>query len=268
MPLPFTVVDAFASRPFTGNPAAVVPLDAWLPDATLQNIAAEFNLAETAYVVRRADGDWDLRWFTPAVEVEMCGHATLAAGAVLLGPDDGAGVRLARFHTRHAGVLSVAHHGDGYRLSLPALHLDPAPADPAVAAALGAELVELLRSPRGYLIAVFADAATVRGLAPDMRAVAALPEMTVIATAPGDGDVSGAHVVSRVFVPAAGIDEDPVTGAAHAALTPYWSARSNRWSFAAHQASARGGDLGCSLEDDRAVLTGRCVVTMTGELQV
>ena len=260
MRLNFHQIDAFASAPFEGNPAAVMPLDAWLDDATLQAIAAENNLAETAYIVARTDGiaDYDLRWFTPTLEVELCGHATLASGHFLLAAEPGR--QTVTFATNVSGVLEVRRDGAGYTVSLPALPCTPAPLDPAVDAALGARVEALLRHPKGYLIAVFADAATVRGLAPDLRAVARLPEMTVIVTAPGDV----ADVVSRVFVPAGGIDEDPVTGSAHAALTPYWAMRLGRDSFTAYQASARSGHVRCALSGDRVLLGGKCVTVVEG----
>jgi PhzF family phenazine biosynthesis protein len=261
MRLNFHQIDAFASRAFEGNPAAVMPLDAWLDDATLQAIAMENNLAETAYIVPRSDGvaDYDLRWFTPAIEVELCGHATLASGHFVLSAD--ASRDAVTFATNVSGVLEVRRNGSGYALSLPALPCTPAPLDAAVDAALGASPEALLRHPKGYLIAVFADAATLRALTPDMRATARLPEMTVIATAPGDG---ANDIISRVFVPAAGIDEDPVTGSAHAALAPYWAARLDRDSFTAFQASPRGGHLHCTLAGDRVVLRGECVTVVEG----
>lgn len=261
MRLPFHQIDAFAARPFEGNPAAVMPLDAWLDDATLQAIAAEHNLAETAFIVARGDGvaDYDLRWFTPTIEVDLCGHATLASGHFVLAADPTRSV--VRFATRDSGILEVRRDGADYAVSLPALPCAAAPLDASVDAALGATAEALLRHPKGYLIAVFADAATVRALAPDLRAVARLPEMTVIVTAPGDG---ATDIVSRVFVPAGGIDEDPVTGAAHAALTPYWAARLGRAEFTAFQASRRGGHVRCTISGDRAVLGGGCVTVAEG----
>ncbi len=260
MRLPFHQIDAFTRTAFTGNPAAVMPLDAWLDDATLQAIAAEHNIAETAFIVPRSDGvaDYDLRWFTPTLEVELCGHATLASGHFVLGADP-AKDRVT-FATNVSGILEVVRDRSGYTVSLPALPCTPAPLDPVVDAALGATAEVLLRHPKGYLIAVFADAATVRALAPDLRAVARLPEMTVIATAPGDDT----DIVSRVFVPAGGIDEDPVTGSAHAALTPYWAGRLGRDGFGACQASARGGHVACRLAGDRVVLGGGCVTVIEG----
>ncbi|MCA3254628.1 MAG: PhzF family phenazine biosynthesis protein [Alphaproteobacteria bacterium] len=256
--LPFAQVDAFADRPFTGNPAAVMPLDAWLDDATLQAIANENNLSETAFVVRDATGaaDWELRWFTPATEVALCGHATFASGHVLLTRDGGERVT---FRTRKAGVLEVARDGDGYRMRLPAYA--PAPVDhPAFVAALGCPVEAVLRHPNGYLMAVLADAAAVMAVQPDFRALARIGDTLDIVTAPGvDSDV-----ISRVFAPAAGIDEDPVTGSAHSVLTPYWAARLGRVGFTALQASPRTGRLGCRLDGDTVELTGRCVTVIEG----
>jgi PhzF family phenazine biosynthesis protein len=255
--LPFAQIDAFADRPFTGNPAAVMPLDGWLPDDVLQAIAEENNLAETAFVVRTSgDADWELRWFTPAVEIALCGHATLASGHYLLGRDGGDAVR---FRTRKAGVLTVARDASRYAVDLPAY--TPAPVEhPAYAAALGARPEAVLRHPNGYLLAVLTDADAVRALTPDFRALAAIGDTLDIVTAPGDDT----DVISRVFAPAAGIDEDPVTGSAHSVLVPYWAARLGRDTFTAYQASRRGGHVGCRLAADRVVLSGGCVTVIEG----
>ena len=272
MRLPFTVVDAFASQPFTGNQAAVMPLDAWLPDATLAAIAAEHNYAETAFLVPTAgDADYELRWFTPAVEVALCGHATLASGHHLLSADPA--LERVRFRTRKAGVLEVARTDAGYAMRLPAYPATPRPM-PETLAALGVgEAVATLWHPSHYALVVLADAAAVRALAPDFRALALLtaddapnaePDTLVIATAPG----TDTDVVSRVFAAAAGIDEDPVTGSAHAVLTPYWAERLGRAEFSAYQASQRGGHVGCRLDGDHVILTGACVTTMEGVLHL
>ncbi len=270
MRLPFIQIDAFADAPFTGNPAAVMPLTEWLPDATLQAIAAENNLAETAFLVPCPDpetADFDLRWFTPGVEVALCGHATLASGHLILAALPG--MAAVRFSTKKAGVLLVARAGDGYALSLPAWVADvPVTGDrlAACGAALRAQPTEVLARGHDYFIAVFDSASDVRALDPDFRAIIDLQrgaDIMVIATAPGGpGD---ADVVSRVFVPEAGVDEDSVTGSAHAILTPYWAARLGRYEFTAHQASKRGGDLGCRLDGNRAVLTGKCRTVIEGE---
>lgn len=258
MKLPYWHVDAFADRPFRGNQAAVMPLDAWLPDETLLAIAEENNFAETAFVVRDESGasDWELRWFTPAMEIRLCGHATLASGHVLLGRDGGDRVT---FRTRRAGNLEVKRHGSGYELALPAIATQPG-AWPEAVSLLGAQPQEVWRSPDRYGIYLFASEAEVRALSPDLRGLGALGDDQFICTAPGERF----DVVSRVFVPGGGVDEDSVTGSAHAALTPFWSARLGRDNFTAHQASARGGDLVCRLDGDRAWLGGPCVTVVEG----
>lgn len=256
--MPFTVVDAFADRPFAGNPAAVMVLVAWLDDALLQSIALEHNLSETAFAVpMTGEADYELRWFTSTVEIAMCGHATLASGHVLMG--ERAEVR---FATRKAGVLTVGRDGDGYTLDLPVTRVAPVE-DAALLAALGVEgaVFASVSGAQQTSIILVDDAATVRTCAPDMAALAACEVMAIV-TAPGDV----ADVVSRVFVPAWGVDEDPVTGSAHAALAPFWAERLGRDRFTAFQASARGGHLTCTLVGERAVLGGRCVTVMRGEL--
>lgn len=254
--IPFIQVDAFADRPFAGNPAAVMPLEHWLPDEVLQAIAAENNLAETAFTVPLpddAEADFELRWFTPAVEVALCGHATLASGHALMQGDR------VRFRTRKAGLLEVRRDGDGYALDLPAW--DSAPrALPDIAALVGGAPVETRWREGGYVLLVYEREEEVRALKPDFRALQPMGDMLLIATAPGrDTDI-----VSRCFAPGAGIDEDPVTGSAHGLLTPYWAARLGRSAFTAFQASRRGGHLGCALAGDRAILRGRCVTVIEG----
>ncbi|SFR96201.1 PhzF family phenazine biosynthesis protein [Sphingomonas jatrophae] len=255
----FVQVDAFTDRPFGGNPAAVMPLTAWLDDAVLQAIAAENNLSETAFLIPDASGaaDYELRWFTPAVEVALCGHATLASGHVIL--SDFPERARVTFRTRQAGILEVARAGDGYAMSLPAWATQPKPL-PETVAALGVAAVETEWRDSGYAIILLEDAAAVRGLEPDFAALRTLGRTLVIATAPGDET----DVISRVFAAGAGIDEDPVTGSAHALLTPFWAARLGRAEFTAFQASRRGGRIGCRLEGDRAVLTGQCVTVIEG----
>ena len=251
-------VDAFADRPFTGNPAAVVPLEAWLPDDLLQAIAMENNLSETAFTIPATDGeaDYELRWFTPATEVILCGHATLASGHVLIGERD----RI-RFRTRNAGMLEVARQGDGYALTLPAWKPDPKPL-PDVLAALGVEGEQTFGHHLGYALVVFEDEAEVRALRPDFRALAGIGDILTICTAPG----RETDIVSRVFAAGAGIDEDPVTGSAHAVSVPYWAERLGRESFTAFQASRRGGHLDCRLAGDKVVLGGKCVTVLEGRL--
>jgi PhzF family phenazine biosynthesis protein len=264
--LPISRVDAFADRAFTGNPAAVMPLDEWLDDAMLLAIAAENNLSETAFLVPDESGeaDYELRWFTPTVEVALCGHATLASGHVLLSAAQWRSDM--RFRTRKAGILRVARNGedDGYRMALPAY--PPAPkAMPDVVRALGGAPVETQWHADGYALILYPDAPSVRALAPDVRALREGGDVLYIATARGDGDPSGADVVSRAFAPGAGIDEDPVTGSAHSVLTPYWAARLGRDAFSAYPASARGGHVGCRLDGDMVELTGTCVTTLVGD---
>lgn len=259
MALRLIQVDAFADRPFTGNPAAVMPLEAWLPDETMQAIAMENNLSETAFTVpATGDADYELRWFTPTTEVALCGHATLASGHVLLQGDS------VRFRTRKAGVLKVGRDGEALTLDLPQILVKPDRHD---------ELLEVLGTPGGEFFLSYAgveataivllpDADAVRACTPDMSRLRGI-DLMVIVTAPGDG---GHDVVSRVFVPAWGVDEDPVTGSAHAALTPFWADRLGRESFTAYQASRRGGVVECRRENDRAILGGRCVTVIEGEL--
>jgi PhzF family phenazine biosynthesis protein len=260
MRIPFVQVDAFAGAPFEGNPAAVMPLTAWLDDATLQAIGAENNLAETAFLVpdETGEADFELRWFTPAVEVALCGHATLASGHFVLSGDPS--IDTVRFRTRKAGVLEVTRAGDGYALALPAWAASPKPL-PEIVAALGLDsAAETLWRPGGYALIVLESEAQVRALAPDFRKLAAEGNVLTIVTAPGEET----DIVSRVFAPGAGIDEDPVTGSAHAVSVPYWAKRLGRDSFTAFQASARGGRLTCRLDGERVVLGGTCVTVIEG----
>jgi PhzF family phenazine biosynthesis protein len=257
----FVQVDAFAERPFEGNPAAVIPLDAWLPDATMQAIAMENNLSETAFTIPDESGeaDYELRWFTPTTEVAMCGHATLATGHVLIKGDE------VRFRTRKAGLLAVRRDGDALALDLPAVRVKPDRHD-ALLAILGAPDAEFFLSYAGVeatSIVLLEDEAAVRACDPDMRRLAEI-DLMVIVTAPGESH----DVVSRVFVPAWGVDEDPVTGSAHAALTPFWCERLGRDRFAAFQASRRGGRVDCRLAGDRVILGGRCVTVIEGTMRL
>ncbi len=260
MRIPFTQVDAFADAPFTGNPAAVMPLAAWLADDVLLKIAQENNLSETAFLVAAddADADFELRWFTPAAEVVLCGHATLASGHVVLSSDPA--LLKVRFRTRNAGMLEVARKDDGYALSLPAWGPSPRTI-PGLVEALGITApADILWHEHGYALIVVEDEGTVRDLAPDQRALAALEPMVAVVTAPG----TKTDIVSRVFTPAYGIDEDPVTGSAHALAVPYWAKRLGRDTMTAFQASARGGHLTCRLDGDRVVLGGQCVTVIEG----
>ncbi len=259
MRIPFAQIDAFAKAAFGGNPAAVMPLSAWLDDAVLQNIASENNLSETAFIVPCDDGeaDFDLRWFTPAAEVALCGHATLASGHFVLSSD---GDRSAvRFRTRQAGVLEVARDGDRYRMALPAWAPAPKPLD-AIVAAIGVEVVETLWHDKGYALIVVADEAAVRAARPDDRALAAQGPIVAIVAARGEQT----DIVSRVFTAYFDIPEDPVTGSAHAVMVPYWAETLGTDRFTAFQASKRGGLLTCALEGDRVILGGACVTVIEG----
>ena len=269
-------VDAFADRPFTGNPAAVVPLEQWLPDEVMQAIAEENNLSETAFTVpAQGDADYELRWFTPTTEVALCGHATLASGHVLIETDR------VRFRTRKAGILVVGRDGDGYTLDLPqtlvreadAKTLQPfanrdgtglvdlLTADPAARAA--ARIFLSYKGAEATAIVLFENEAQIRDCTPDMARLREV-DLMVIVTAAGETH----DVVSRVFVPAWGVDEDPVTGSAHGALVPFWCERLGRDHFTAFQASRRGGALTCRRDGERAILRGQCVTVIEGTLRI
>ena len=263
--IPYWHVDAFADRAFTGNQAAVMILEAWPDDAVLAAIGAENMFAETAFVVKDVNGEtaknsseYELRWFTPACEVRLCGHATLAAGHVLLGLEPER--EMLRFATRKAGQLIVRRDGASYQLALPAIPVSEAEWPAAVAALGGSPPSRVFRNPDRYNVFLYASAAEVLALGPDMRALAALGDHQFICTAPG----SETDVVSRVFVPGAGVDEDSVTGSAHAVLTPLWAGLLGRDSFTAFQASARGGRLACRLDGASAWLGGNCVTVVEG----
>jgi PhzF family phenazine biosynthesis protein len=262
MQLPFYWVDAFTDRVFGGNPAAVVPLSAWLDDAMLQRIAFENGLSETAFFVRTGPARFHLRWFTPAVEVDLCGHATLATAHVLFMQLGEPGDALV-FDSR-SGPLTVTRRAEGkLELDFPALPARPVTPEPALAAALGRAPRELLRSARAWLC-VFASGEEVRALAPDHSALARITPGRMIVTARGlDCDF-----VSRFFAPDAGITEDPVTGSAHCVLTPYWAAQLGRQALFARQVSARGGELWCELAGDRVRIAGRAVLYLRGEIAV
>ena len=257
--LPFFQVDAFADRPLTGNPAAVMPLDKWLDERLMQAIAAENNLSETAFTVpsEAGDADFDLRWFTPTAEVELCGHATLAAGHVLM-----TGQKV-RFSTR-AGILIVSRRDGLLELDLPAPSLTEVH-EPELNRALGLpdSPAWLAEGCNDAAIIELADEAAVRAVTPDFAALKGIHRMAVI-TARGDDE----DVVSRIFVPYLGIDEDPVTGSAHAALAPYWVKRLGRDDFTALQASARTGVLSCRLAGDRVHLGGHCHTVIVGQFQL
>ncbi|MDR3418225.1 MAG: PhzF family phenazine biosynthesis protein [Nevskia sp.] len=264
--IPIFVVDAFAESLFGGNPAAVCPLEDWLPDATLQAIAAENNLSETAFFVpvREQGADFRLRWFTPAVEIDLCGHATLASGHVLLNTL-GFGRDRVVFLTR-SGLLTVERDGEALRLDLPAAAPKPLREVPDdLRAGLGAAPEDWLATSNKYF-AVYAKAESVAKLAPDMAALGRLTGKGVVVTAPG-GDY-GVDFVSRYFTPACGIAEDPVTGSAHCLLVPYWAQRLGRNRLEALQISARRGRLHTELAGDRVRLGGKVVPYLRGEIVV
>lgn len=261
--VPYFHVDAFTARALGGNQAAVMMLEAWPDDAMLQAIGAENMFAETAFLVPDLTGaaDFELRWFTPAVEVAMCGHATLASGHVVLEQDPMRG--RVTFRTRKAGILEVVRDGRRYVLSLPALRTVPGSLDSAVPL-LGAPVPEGVWQRDGYHVFLYRSADDVLALAPDFKALLPFGDAQFIATAPGAGHRSGADIISRVFVPGGGIDEDAATGSAHAALTPFWAERLGRSTFSAHQASTRGADFDCRLDGDRVLLGGDCVTVVEG----
>jgi PhzF family phenazine biosynthesis protein len=253
-------VDAFASRAFTGNPAAVVPLDRWLPDATMQAIAAENNLSETAFFVGEK-GYFQIRWMTPTEEVDLCGHATLASAWVVLNVLEPA--RSVVTFDSKSGPLVVTREGDLLALDFPSRPPEPATAAlPALAEAIGRTPREAWAA-RDYM-AVFDSADEVRALRPDMARVAALDRFALIVTAPGDG----VDFVSRFFAPAEGVPEDPVTGSAHCTLVPYWARRLGKVRLTARQVSARGGELECEDRGPRVRIAGRAVKFLEGMLEL
>ena len=268
MKLKLWQVDAFAAKPLEGNPAALVPLEAWLDTALMQKIAGENNLSETAFFVRKAPGKYDLRWFTPASEVDLCGHATLASAWLIfetLAPE----LDAIDFETR-SGTLSIARGRDGHHImSLPTDKMEAYAPSPDYAARIGAALgvappVEVLKGSNVF--AVFETAASVRAIKGPGAIADLIPSDTgLIATAKGNGDYD---FVSRYFAPHHGVPEDPVTGSAHCALAPYWAKRLGRKTLKARQISARGGDLLCTDEGARTVISGPCALYMTGEIEI
>jgi PhzF family phenazine biosynthesis protein len=259
MQLSLYQVDAFTDRLFAGNPAAVCPLDTWLPDAAMQAIAAENNLSETAFFVPRGD-DYDLRWFTPTVETDLCGHATQASGFVVmtqLAPQRSS----VRFHTR-SGPLTVTRQGDMFAIDLPAQPPEPCAMPPNLVAALGRKPAQVLGAVK-YL-AIYDSETEVAALAPDLAAWAHADRDGVIVSAPG----RDCDFVSRYFAPHAGIPEDPVTGSAHCTLMPYWAKRLGKTRLHARQISQRGGELFCELKGDRVVIAGHAAFYLEGRIHV
>jgi len=252
-------VDAFAERLFAGNPAAICPLDAWRDDALLQAVAAENNLSETAYFVPSERG-FHLRWFTPVTEVDLCGHATLAAAYVIFEILGHHGETIT-FETR-SGDLTVSRRGTGLEMDFPAIRPQACEPPPALVAALGRRPSEVLVAD-DYL-AVFEDESIIHDLSPDYAKLRELDRRGVIVTAKG----REVDFVSRFFAPKYGIDEDPVTGSAHCALTPYWSGRLDKTRLSARQLSRRGGDLQCELNGERVTLVGKAILFMQGEIAI
>lgn len=260
MRIPLYQVDAFTSRPFAGNPAAVCPLEQWLDDATLQAIAAENNLAETAFYVPEDEG-FHLRWFTPAVEVDLCGHATLATAWVIFHRFDWP-LDAIDFRTR-SGVLTVSRDSERLAMDFPSRPPAPAANIDAVAAALGARPAEIFAARDA--LALFGSEAEVNAIRPDFAKIAALDQFALIVTAPGAPNTK-TDFVSRFFAPKAGVNEDPVTGSAHSTLIPFWAARLEKTKLFARQVSARGGELWCEYRGDRVIIAGNCAPVLEGTI--
>jgi predicted PhzF superfamily epimerase YddE/YHI9 len=259
MQLPIYQVDAFSSKVFSGNPAAICPLQDWIADEVMQSIAAENNLAETAFFVRK-NGAFELRWFTPAVEVDLCGHATLGSAYVLFHELNEPG-SLLRFQTK-SGELRVRRDGDLLVLDFPSRPPAPVEPHPALLPGLGGNPVEVLAA-RDYLVR-YATAEDVLALRPNFEQLSSVDRFAVIVTAPG----VDADFVSRFFAPAKGVNEDPVTGSAHCTLVPYWSAQLGKTELHARQVSKRSGDLFCKLLGDRVEMAGHGALFLKGEITI
>lgn len=260
MKLAIYQIDAFTSKPFGGNPAAIVPLETWLPTETMQAIAMENNLSETAFFIRNGD-IYDLRWFTPTFEIDLCGHATLASAYVIfevLGSTE----KVIRFQTAKSGRLTVERQGDRLVLDFPSRPATPCDVPAGLIDAIGRKPKEVLRS-RDYML-VYDSEADVRAIKPDFAEILKIPTHAVIVTAPGDN----CDFVSRFFAPEVGVFEDPVTGSAHCTLIPYWAGRLRKNELFARQVSARGGELYCELRDDRVRIGGNATLYLNGEIYV
>jgi len=259
MKIPLYQIDAFASRVFAGNPAAVCPLEGWMDDRLMQSIAMENNLSETAFFVPLDQG-YHIRWFTPTAEVDLCGHATLASAYVILTRIDSSGSEVA-FQSR-SGLLRVVRQEDLLAMDFPAQPPLPCDPSPTLVKALGVKPVEVLRSQDNFV--VLPSEQDVRDLHPDMGLLAEVDLRGVIVTAKG----TDVDFVSRFFAPKYGVNEDPVTGSAHCALVPYWSGKLGRKEFVAHQVSRRGGELFCQDRGDRVIIAGRAVPFMEGVITI
>lgn len=260
--LPLYQLDAFSEQPFGGNPAAVIPLTDWLPESVMQQIAAENNLSETAFFVAAdgEDADFRIRWFTPASEVPLCGHATVASAAVLRHR-----LKVENWPIRflsESGVLTVSLDGDRYALDFPADPPERIDAPTGLADALGVDVTECWLGRQGHVVPLAAER-DVRGVSPNFGLLGTVVERAIV-TAPGVRH----DFVSRFFAPALGIDEDPVTGAAHCTLTPFWAMRLKRSAFQARQVSLRGGNVECALDGDRVLLKGSAAFYLEGEIEL
>lgn len=261
MKIPIYQVDAFTCGQFTGNPAAVCVLNEWLADDLMQKIAAENNLAETAFIIPEGDG-YEIRWFTPVVEADLCGHATLASSYVVLNHLK-PGTPNVTFNSRRSGKLYVSLKGEKLELDFPTDKLNRCQLPSIIKESLGSEPLECFMGRSDYLL-LFGNETEIRALRPDFRKLAGADGRGIIVTAPG----SDVDFVSRFFAPQAGIDEDPVTGSAHTTLTPFWSARLGKKSMTARQLSARGGYLECTLNGSRTLIAGRAILFLTGEILI
>jgi PhzF family phenazine biosynthesis protein len=254
-------VDAFTCGQFTGNPAAVCVLNEWLADDLMQKIAAENNLAETAFIISEGD-NYQIRWFTPVVEVDLCGHATLASAYVVL-KHLKPGTQTVTFNSRRSGKLYVSLKGETLELDFPTDKPDKCQLPPIIKESLGSAPLECYMGRSDYLL-LFGSEAEIRAIRPDFRKLAGADGRGIIVTAPG----SDVDFVSRFFAPQAGIDEDPVTGSAHTTLTPFWSVRLGKKSMTARQLSERGGYLECTLNGSRTLIAGRAALFLTGEILI
>lgn len=259
MKLPVYQIDAFASKPFEGNPAAVCILDQWLDDAVLQGIAMENNLSETAFLVDLGDV-WEIRWFTPTAEVDLCGHATLASAHTLFAHLAAPGDRVV-FSTKIHGLLPVTLLGDTYSMDFPADQIRKVAAPAGLAEALGISPGEVWEGREDWMVVVGSQEEVAR-LAPDFRLLKQISGRGVLVTAQG----RETDFVSRCFFPSVGVDEDPVTGSAHTTLAPYWAKKLDKSLLQARQLSRRGGDVTCRIEGDRVKLEGKCVTFLQGEI--
>lgn len=260
MELTIYQIDAFTNQLFGGNPAAVCPLTEWLPTETMQQIALENNLSETAFIIPEGDGYY-IRWFTPAIEVDLCGHATLATAHALYAEMGYKGDKVV-FNSK-SGLLAVVKTGDLYTMNFPTDSLKSVPIPSKITAALGTPPVEVFRGKDDYL-AIFDKQSIIENFTPDFKILGQLEARGVITSAKGDR----VDFISRCFFPAAGIDEDPVTGSAHTSLTPYWAKKLDKTKMVARQLSARGGLLQCEYLRERVNISGQAVTYLRGKIKI